>query len=510
MTDPGAPAAATPLTGAARLTGGRLLARNTLWSLLGQGLPMVAALVAIPALVRGLGTERFGVLTLAWTVIGYFSLVDLGLGRALTQSVAERLGGDRHEELPAVVWTSMMLMLALSVIGAVLLAIAAPFLVRRVLHIPPGLEVETLRSLELLAITLPAVLATAGLGGVLAAHQRFGVLNALRIPLSVLSFLGPLAVLPRSSNLVHVIGVIVIVRYVGTLAHLVAAWRVMPELRRAAAWDPRLAGPLLRSGGWITVINVVAPLMSSLDRFLVGAWISLAAVAYYATPQEIAFRLWALPGPLAGVLFPAFAASYRVDPARLRLIFTRGLKVIWVGLFPAALAIVVLAGDGLRIWLGPAFEQHSRLVLQVLAIGAFVTGLSYVPSALLQAVGLPRRAALLYLAELPIYVLLMAVLVRGWGVPGAAFAWLARAVIDLAGLMVLAGPAVGGSAGLGRGTAAAAATVAAVAAAFAIQPLGLAVRVGFLVATLLGFGLWAWSRGLAVERRALVTRAAPR
>ncbi|HLJ29909.1 MAG TPA: hypothetical protein VKY85_24590 [Candidatus Angelobacter sp.] len=60
------------------LTSGRFLARNTIWNLLGQLLPMAVAVVAIPPVIRGLGIPRFGVLSLAWIVIGYFSLFDLG------------------------------------------------------------------------------------------------------------------------------------------------------------------------------------------------------------------------------------------------------------------------------------------------------------------------------------------------------------------------------------------------------------------------------------------------
>src|ERR1700721_1064989 len=56
------------------LTSGRLLARNTIWNLLGSGAPMIVAVFCIPILIRGLGTDRFGVLTLAWALIGYASL----------------------------------------------------------------------------------------------------------------------------------------------------------------------------------------------------------------------------------------------------------------------------------------------------------------------------------------------------------------------------------------------------------------------------------------------------
>src|SRR5438045_3214836 len=83
-----------------RLTSGSLLARNTIWNLIGQSAPMIVAVFVIPRLVRGLGTDRFGALSIAWMVAGYFSLFDLGLGRALTALVAHKLGRDEHDDLP--------------------------------------------------------------------------------------------------------------------------------------------------------------------------------------------------------------------------------------------------------------------------------------------------------------------------------------------------------------------------------------------------------------------------
>src|SRR5690606_4446854 len=177
------------------MTSGRLLARNTVLNLIGQGAPMAVALVAIPLLIQGLGTDRFGVLTLAWMAIGYFSLFDLGLSRALTQLLAERLGADSQEEMPALTWTALLLMVFLGVAGGGLLALLSPVLVGRVLNIPAELQGEALRAFYLLSASLPCVISTAGLRGVLEAHQRFGAVNAIRLPMGVLTFLGPLLVL---------------------------------------------------------------------------------------------------------------------------------------------------------------------------------------------------------------------------------------------------------------------------------------------------------------------------
>src|SRR5437016_14651538 len=99
------------------LTGGSRLARHSVFNVIGQAIPFLAAFFAIPLLVRGLGTDRFGVLTLAWVVIGYFSLFDLGLGRALTQVVAAKLSERDETQAPAVVWPALGMMLGLGLVG---------------------------------------------------------------------------------------------------------------------------------------------------------------------------------------------------------------------------------------------------------------------------------------------------------------------------------------------------------------------------------------------------------
>ena len=73
------------------LIGNKSITHNVLWNLVGAGLPLLVAIFVIPILIKNIGTARFGVLTLAWAVVGYFSLFDLGLGRAITKLASESL-----------------------------------------------------------------------------------------------------------------------------------------------------------------------------------------------------------------------------------------------------------------------------------------------------------------------------------------------------------------------------------------------------------------------------------
>jgi len=422
----------------ANLTSGRRLARNVVWNLLGTGAPLLVAIVAIPLLIEGLGTARFGVLTLAWMVVGYFSLFDLGLGRALTKLVAERLGKGQDDEIPALIWTAMSLMAVLGVLGAVVVAALSPWLVGGILKIPTELQPETLTAFYLLAASIPIVISTTGLRGILEAHQRFGLVNAVRIPLGIFTFLGPVAVLPFSNSLVPVVAVLVIARLASWCAYTVLCLHVEPALRHSVSIHRAMVRPLINFGGWMTVTNIVGPLMVYMDRFLIGAVVSMAAVAYYATPYEVVTKLWIIPGALMGVLFPAFAAALVQDRARAVRLFDRAVNYIFLSLFPAVLIIVLFAHEGLTLWLGSEFADNSTLVLQLLAVGVFINSLAYVPSGLVQGAGRPDLTAKLHLIELPFYLLILWWLLGAYGIVGAAIAWVLRVAVDTLSLFIMA------------------------------------------------------------------------
>ena len=420
------------------LTSGYRMARNVLWNLLGTGAPLLVAIIAIPMLIEGLGTERFGVLTLAWMVVGYFSLFDLGLGRALTKLVSEKLGKGQSDAIPALIWTAMTLMAVLGLLGAVVLAALSPWLVVGVLKISVELQPETLTVFYLLAVSIPIVISTTGLRGILEAHQRFGLVNAVRIPLGVITFLGPVAVLPFSNSLVPVVAVLMIARLVSWCAYAALCLHVEPALRYSVSIHRAMVRPLISFGGWMTVTNIVGPLMIYLDRFLIGAVVSMTAVAYYTTPYEVVTKLWIIPGAFMGVMFPAFAAALVQDRARAALLFGRTVSYIFFSLFPVVLIIVTLAHDGLTLWIGSEFAANSTLVLQLLAVGVFINSLAQVPFGLVQGGGRPDLTAKLHLFELPFYLLILWWLLGTYGIVGVAIAWVIRVTVDALLLFIMA------------------------------------------------------------------------
>ena len=419
----------------------RRLARNAVWNLLSLVVPMLVALVAIPTLIHTLGSGRFGVLTLAWMLIGYCSLFDLGLGRALTRLVSEGLGDGAG--LARAVWTALVLMFALGCVGAVMFTSVSGLLARSALRVPLALQAETVVSLRWIGAAIPLVTATAGLRGILEARQHFGSLSILRTATGVLTFVGPvLAARISSGSLSAVIFTIVVIRLLSAIAHFVLCAVLAPELLSDRRVSLREIGPLFRFGGWLTISNLISPVMVSIDRFLIGMFLSVTEVAYYATPYEIVTKLQVIPSALTGVLFPAFSATLASDGARARQLYTQGLAITLGLLLPLTAIMVVFAHAGLSIWLGAEFALHGYRVLQLLAVGVLINACAYLPASFLHAAGRPDVTAKLHMLEFPLYIPLVYSLIRGYGIEGAAAAWVLRVTLDAVLLFWMAGRAL--------------------------------------------------------------------
>jgi O-antigen/teichoic acid export membrane protein len=481
-----------------RASGGRLLS-GTLWNALGRGLPLLLALALTPVLVQQMGIERWGLFTLALAIVGVFGVFDFGVGGALARALSAALARDDKAEATTLAATAMTALVLLSSVLGAGTALLMPMLVKGVLNVPPALQDEAVAAFRLLCLAAPLVVANAALWGTLAALQRFRAANLVSIPVSIAYYLGPVLVLLLWKSLVGVILALLLCRLANTLSYIWLARRDLPQL--GLAW-PRwgLLKPLLAIGGWMSASGILTQALLYADRFLVGALLTLSAVAFYATPLDLVMRMWILPVAVAQALLPAMASTYLTHQATTAGLLRRGALICGVVVMPACAGLVVLGPDFLRLWLGAAFQEGGGRVLQILAVGMFFSCAVFAPAALLEAIGRPDASVKFQLAQAAVFLPLSALGLVWLGVEGAAAAWALRCATDAFGRLWLAARLY----------------PAAAPAARSLAPALLAGGVGLLVVLLVpgmvaqaaaallavaGFGFVAW-RALSAEEQA--------
>jgi O-antigen/teichoic acid export membrane protein len=413
----------------ARLSSGFLVIKNAAITIGAKLLIAVVAIVAVPILIDRLGTARFGILSLAWIVIGYASLLDLGLGRALTKMTAERLGRGEERETPTLFWTAIGLLTGIGIVSGGVIVAVSGLLANGVFAIEASLVDEAHTTFILLGCTVPFVLVSTALRGNLEARQRFDLTNGAAVPLSLLSYFGPVLISLFTANLPLVILAVCASRIAATAIYMQMCLRVDPLLRSEVRFDRHLIGTLLSFGGWVTAGAILAGMISSADRLMIGAAESTKAVAYYATSYEGSKQMLLISSSFANVLFPGFAANVRLDPGRTELLFSRGVRATFVGLFPLTLIASVLSYEILHVWINRAFAENAAGVLQLLAIAVLINGVAFVAYALIQSTR-PDVIAKVATVELILYVGFLWVLLQTSGIIGAAIAATARVAVD--------------------------------------------------------------------------------
>ena len=388
------------------------------------------AVIAMPFIVRGLGTERFGLLTLAWVVLGYFTIFDLGLGRATTKYVAEALGKGDDDQVPEIIWTAVAFQTILGFIGAFAFFVITDILVENVLNIPAALQGEAKDTFHILALSIPVVLVSSSFSGAIEAAQRFDLINAVKIPSSTLTYLLPLVGLSMGFGLTGIVTLILLARSGTLIAFSLMSLRIIPKLRECSVSFSRFKH-LFAYGGWITITSIVSPLLVYLDRFLIGSLLTITAVAYYTAPYEAVTRLSIISASLTMTLFPAFSALAGInDNQKLGSIFARSLKYVILALGPIVAVIGLFAKEILQLWLGTDFAIESTTAMQLLAFGMLINSLAFVPFALLQGTGRPSLPAKFHLLELPVYIIVAWIFISKFGIIGAAGAWTVRMALD--------------------------------------------------------------------------------
>lgn len=407
------------------------IVRHTSYNIVGAVVPIAVSLVTVPLYLKVVGLERYGVLTIAWVIIGYFNFFDLGLGRATAQHIASSGASD-----PAVrnraFWTATSLSIALAACAVVVATPVAAFALASLKIGSPELRSEVSAALPLLIAALPVSLLQSTLRGALEGRSRFLVTNIILSIGAVATAALPLVTAAVwRPGILELVGTTLIVRIAVLAALVVAAAREVPLGRpvRPSRTDLRR---FLRFGAWLTISNVVGPVMMFFDRFFIGALVGAAAVALYAIPFNLISQLLLVPGALANALFPRFAAE-TADRSRRDELLTATAFL----LTPLAFVAVALVGPFLRLWIGAEAASQSTPVAYILMVGFWANGVAQLPSASLQAAGRTAATAKVHLAEVIPYLLLLWAALKWGGLPGAALAWTLRGTADLFALAIL-------------------------------------------------------------------------
>jgi O-antigen/teichoic acid export membrane protein len=345
--------------------------------------------------------------------------------------IARYAQGDPSQAIAALARTGRRLMLALGALWTLVLLALFPIVGARW----PILSSQTdapAAAWTLLVLCIPFTLWMNSSTSLLEARSRFVEVNAVRIPVGIATYVAPLITAMYTRDIGWIFASLLLTRVIAAIA---LAWQVRDQfVRDAGPVAPSDIRGLLKFGGWMTVSQVVGPVLVYFDRFAIAALVSAVAVTHYTVPFDVLTRLPLFPIAVMSVLFPIFVQANSLHHGRpgadAYATARRTLQLLLLAWIPGMALAAVLGPMVLRLWLGEELGVATAPVWQWLVVGVAVNGLAHLPLTLLQSKGRTDIIAWLHLLQLPPYLLAVWWVLGRYGIAGAAVVWTLRVSFD--------------------------------------------------------------------------------
>tara|TARA_B110000908_G_C10013986_1_gene339901 strand:- start:190 stop:711 length:522 start_codon:yes stop_codon:yes gene_type:complete len=97
---------------------------------------------------------------------------------------------------------------------------------------------------------------------------------------------------------------------------------------------------------------------------------------------------------------------------------------------PLVIIAIALIGKFLELWVGAEFAGRAIYIPEIILFGIWINAFVIPTYTRHLAKKNPRTIFLIYLFEIPVYLIALFVLLENFGLVGAAFAWAFRVLID--------------------------------------------------------------------------------
>ena len=402
---------------------------NYIYTFAGNIVPLVVGFLTVPFTLKYFGVEVLGFIAICWLLVGFSGIFDLGLSRSMTQIVSRLLPNQDFKGIRKYFWTTFIISLALSLIVAIVINYYSSNIIY-LFKISDDLLDVGVESFKLLSFSIPFILLGSVLVGFLTAYNSFNIINIIKIPIGIFMMLSPVISYYLNLGVIGIMYVLLIARIINFICYFFILF-IKHDFIRKIDWSLYGLNDLLNQGLWMTLSNIISPLIVNFDRFVLGTLISIQAVAYYSTVYDVITKLHIIPTTFVTVLFPLFAYnSHSSETTKNSLLIGKYILIVILIISPIIFMAQIWSYDLISIWLSPDFAQKSYKIAMILLIGVLWNTLAQIPFTFLQANGNSSKTALFHIIELVLFLPILYFSITKFGIIGAALAWSIRVILD--------------------------------------------------------------------------------
>lgn len=408
----------------------RQIARNVLFNWLGTIVNMAVGFYLAPFILHRLGDVAYGVWVLTVSVVGYLGLLDLGMQSSVLRFVSQGHTKGDHQSASDAASAALWVRLQISVLAIVLsagLAVVFP----HVFKVPANLASDARKAILIIGATTAITMSFGVVGGVITALNRFDLQNYASFVQTAVRAIGITFVLRTGHGIVAIASCEFFAALASKLIQVWIARHLYPELRiRLSVPERATLNKIWSYSSYTFLITIAVRLVYQTDNLVVGAFVSTAAVAFYAIANALCAYAGQVVSAMGGTFLPA-ASTYEAagDTGSLLMLYKNGTRAMIMVALPMMITLIVRGPSFIGLWMGPQYSHSSGIVLVVLCVPLFFSFANQTAIAIAFGIEKHKTMAIWAVGEGVANLTLSVVLVHWYGIFGVALGTLIPSVI---------------------------------------------------------------------------------
>ena len=369
------------------------------------------------------------------------AVLDAGLGAVATRESAAYIGANnqRQHEIVKLLRSIEVLLFGIAFIIGLIVAFTAPLIVKYWLNVSNELIPSATLAVCWMGLTIAIQFPISFYTGCLNGFQRQVSLNIVNIIGSTLRGGGAVLVLWLMSPSVQAyFAWQAIGAFMMLIALRVLFFRCLNEAGSIFLFSFESIKRVRHFLGGVGFINILALLLTQLDKIILSSVLPLAIFGYYSLAWMLGTLVYRLTGPVFSTYYPRITQLFEEKNREVMLsTYKQACKIMSVAVVPISLWLALFSQDILNFWTkNPTLAKEASGALSVIAIGTMFNAFMHIPYALQLAHSYTR----LTLVQNTIAVILLApltwFLATHYNLAAAALPWL----IVNAGYLIIGAP----------------------------------------------------------------------
>lgn len=408
------------------------ITKNVIYNFLGQFVLLALGLITTPIIISSLGNTVYGIFAVTVALLGYFSILDLGLGVSVVKYISEYSAKNDRDNLKKVLGTALSTFIILGLFGMLVIFATTGVLVGSLLKIPSEFVPLAISVFYISAVSFLINMILTVFNAVPIALQRMDITNSRNILFGILNSVGIITILYFGGGLFEIVLWSSAVSILASLVFLFIIKRLIKPVTISLNFDSVIFKQLIKFGGYKFLSNIGGQVVFQLDKIIIGFFHPIALVTFYATPVLLTQKGFTLILNITSAVFPAMSESLAQNNLdRTRHLYFKMAKFITLITLPVMAIFFIFAPQILSLWLGPEFAEKSSLSLRILSLAYFIAALSAPGVVAADAFGKPQISALFAVISATINLVAAFILIPKMGIEGAAYALLINFVAQV-------------------------------------------------------------------------------